>query len=178
MTRISGISGDVLKKGASLRDANDSAHASKAASSIPVIREHVYPLEKVHEWFHGPECAKVEINKQSKATYKRKLFTLPNGSVLHLSCEHRIRYCPKKELAESYMESEQHRLIMLSDPTLKFNVKTAQECICDCIFECKVLECICPVCTGFRFKQKAWDLMRTEARKTEVCICPQCQEGT
>jgi hypothetical protein len=149
-----------------------------ASSSVPVTHVHVYPVDKCHEWFHGPECRKVEIDKQTKRMYKRKLFTLPNGTTLHLHCEHRIRYCSKSELAESYMESEQHRLIMASDPELKFSIRTAKECICDCIKECAVLECICPVCTGFRYKLVAWDEMRNEARKTETCVCPQCMEGT
>ena len=110
--------------------------------------------------------------------YKRKLFTLPYGSTIHLDCEHRIRYCPKHELAESYMKSEQHRMIMAADAELKFSVRTAQECICDCIKECKVLECICPVCTGFRYYLTAWHEIRTEARKTDVCACLECIEGS
>jgi len=76
------------------------------------------------------------------------------------------------------MESECHRLIMESDPQLKFNVRTAQECICDCIKECKVLECICPVCTGFKYKLQAWYDMRNEARKTEICSCSLCIESS
>ena len=106
--------------------------------------------------------------------YKRKIFTLLNEKTIHLDCEHRIRYCSKAELAESYMQSEQHRLIKEADPTLKFSVKTAQEYICDCIKECKALECICSVCTGHRYLLEAWDKMRVAARKTEACLPRVC----
>jgi len=176
--RMSGISTDVLKKGGTLRKHNESTSSTLLASSIPVVHEHVYPLLEVHKWYHGSECSKVEFDKQTKRKYKRKLFELPNGTSISLDCEHRIRYCSKEELARLYMESEQHRRIMESDPSLKFSVKTAQECICTCINECKKLECICPICTGFRYKLQAWDKVRKVARKTEVCICPECVEGS
>jgi hypothetical protein len=124
--------------------------------SIPVKHSHVYPYAAAWEWFHGPDCTKVEIDKQTKQKYSRKNFTLPDSVTLNLECERRIRYCAKAELAEAYIESDCHRTIMAEDPQLKFSVKAAQECICDCIKECKVLECICPICTGFRFKLEAW----------------------
>ena len=179
MNRITGMSSAVFKKGGALQAANAESAPSQSATSIPVTRTHVYPLLTIFEWYHGPECVEVEIDKQSKKVYKRKKFTLPNETILDLTCEHRIRYCPLEELAASYMESATHAAIMQGDPLLKLNIKTAQECICDCIKECTVLECICPVCTGHKFRLEAWDKMRNDARKTEPnCACPQCLHGT
>ena len=54
---------------------------------------------RVHTWFHGPDCKKVERNKQTKRKDKRKIFILPHGKLFALGCEHHsIRYCSKKNL--------------------------------------------------------------------------------
>ena len=74
--RVAGISPEILKKGAQLKAANETAGSSQASSSVKVMREHSYPLQKVHT----VDCTKVEIDKQTKRVYKRKLFTLPNGT--------------------------------------------------------------------------------------------------
>jgi hypothetical protein len=76
------------------------------------------------------------------------------------------------------MVSEQHRAIMEEDPMLSINIKTVQQCICPCIKECKVRECICPVCTGHRYLLEGWEEMRNEARKSETCDCLQCAIGS
>ena len=97
VTRVTGMSSDVWRKGGQLQCVNATAAPSEAASSIPVTNVHAYPLVRVHEWFHGPDCKKVEINKQTKRKYVRKNFILPGGKLLALGCEHRIR-CSKTEL--------------------------------------------------------------------------------
>ena len=178
VTRLTGISSKLLKSGGKLRLMNYSSNAPTLKSSLPLSRSHSYPLEKVHDWFHTPNCSKVSLDKSLKVVYKRRNFTLPNDHELKLNCERRTRFAPKRELAESYMVSEQHRAIMEEDPMLSINVKTVQQCICPCIKECKVRECICPVCTGHRYLLEGWEEMRKEARKSETCDCLQCVDGS
>jgi hypothetical protein len=78
-------------------------------------------------------AAKVEINKQTKRQYQRKKFSLPDGEVIDLKCEHRIRYCSKEQLAQDFMESVLFK--ELSGLGQSIGLKKAQECICACIKE-------------------------------------------
>jgi len=176
--RVTGISADVMKKGAELKLANSSKHPSAASSSVPVTHADTYPLERVWDWYHRSECTRVAVNKQTKRKYARKKFRLPNGAELDLTCDHRIRYGSKAELAQSYMDSKCHAAVVAENPRRKICLQTAQECICDCMKECTNLESICPFCTGFKYKLAAWHKMRSEARKTETCDCPECIEGS
>ena len=58
-------------------------------------------------------------------------------------------------------------------------MRTAQECICDCIKETKKFEMICPVFNGFKYLIEAWEKMRTDARRNgESCSCPECVPGS
>ena len=82
--------------------------------------------------FHN--ASKVEINKQTKRQYKRKRFALPDGEEIQLTCEHRIRYCSKEELAKDFVNSELHKEL-IAQGCKPISERTAQSCICDCIKE-------------------------------------------
>jgi len=177
--RMTGISSHIFSRGGQLKSANLSADRTQASSSLPVSKnEHAYPLKEVWAWYHGEDCAKVQIDKQTKRQYSRKIFVLPNGEDIHLDCVLHTKFCDRTTLAQSYMDSERHRELMQEDPKRKLTLKTAQECICDCIKDAKIHECLCPVCTGFRMKLQGWKKMRDEARKTENCDCPECVDGS
>jgi hypothetical protein len=66
VTRLTGISSKVFKRGGKLRYKNDSSNASCLKSSLPLSRSHSYPLERVHDWFHTPNCSKVSLDKSLK----------------------------------------------------------------------------------------------------------------
>ena len=85
----------------------------------------------------------------------------------------------REELAQSNLDSEQHSRLLEEDTRRSLCLRTAQECICDCIKEAKNEEMICPVCLGFKYLIEAWEKMRTDARKNgESCSCPKCVPGS
>ena len=54
--RVTGISAELFAKGGILRAANSDVDPSAALSSMPISRHHVYPVDRVHAWYHSPEC--------------------------------------------------------------------------------------------------------------------------
>jgi hypothetical protein len=131
VTRVTGISLALQQKGAWLHVSNTEAPPESVKSSVPIQRRlNAYPFKRVFDWFHGPECTKVEMNKETKRKYSTKLFTLPDGEIMHLDCDHRIRFSSKEELAASYLESAEHARIMKEDPSRKICLRSVQECIC------------------------------------------------
>jgi hypothetical protein len=179
IARITGISADILRRGKKLRDENKSANASSVASCIPINYTHAYPLEQVHEWYHTHACTNVMLDKSEKKHYKRKLFKLPNEMSIKLSCEPRILLTSREELAQSYLDSDQHKRLLQEDGRRSLCVRTAQACICDCIKEAKNSEMICPICIGFKYLIDAWEKMRTDARRNgESCSCSECVPGS
>ncbi len=90
VTRVTGISADVLRKGKELKERNDSALSSSLSSCIPTRYTHAYPLDQVHDWYHTQACTQVMLDKSRKTHYQRKSFKLPNGNCIRLSCEPRI----------------------------------------------------------------------------------------
>jgi hypothetical protein len=67
VTRVTGISSDVFKKGHTLAMTNAAAEVpSEVVSSVPISHQHYYPYTEAWKWFHDPECAGVEIDKQAK----------------------------------------------------------------------------------------------------------------
>jgi len=121
----------------------------------------------------------VMLDKSKKTHFKRKLFSLPNGESLRLNCEPRILLTSREELAQSYLDSEQQSRLLEEDTRRSLCLRTAQECICDCIKEAKNEEMICSVCIGFKYLIEAWEKMRTDARKNgESCSCPECVPGS
>ena len=114
--------------------ANNDAAARGAQSSTLGITEHTdhVPWLKVWDWFHT-STSLVEINKQTKRQYKRKNFVLPDGKIIPLTCEHRIRFCTAGDLGAAFLKSDLYK--ELTSEGKSISVRSAQACICPCIKE-------------------------------------------
>lgn len=71
---VIGIPGGMWANGKKLRQMNCSCAKQDIKCCIP-HSEHAdkMPWDKVYEWFHSPECSKVDINKQTKRQYVRSV---------------------------------------------------------------------------------------------------------
>lgn len=81
VTRVTGISSDVFKKGQTLARANAAADLpSEVISSVPISHQHSYPYQEAWKWFHDPECAGVEIDKQTRGSTNANVSSFRMGS--------------------------------------------------------------------------------------------------
>ena len=130
---LAGIPRKTWQAGATLAAANDAAAPGEQRPTLG-IAEHVdhVPWHLVHDWYHT-STALVEIDKQTKRQYKRKNFSLPDGKVIALTCEHRIRFCSAEDLAGAFLESDLHK--DLTKQGYSISQRRAQAAICPCIKE-------------------------------------------
>ena len=133
---LAGIPRLSWQAGATLSAANDAAARGAQRSTLGITehQDHV-PWKKVWEWYHT-SASLVEINKQTKRQYRRKIFKLPDGKPLRLSCEHRIRFCSTEGLAKSFCDSDLHK--ELTKEGYSISERSAQACICPCIKEVRL----------------------------------------
>ena len=133
---LAGIPRLSWQAGATLSAANDAAARGAQRSTLGITehQDHV-PWKKVWEWYHT-SASLVEINKQTKRQYQRKIFKLPDGKPLRLRCEHRIRFCSTEGLAKSFCESDLHK--ELTREGYSISERSAQACICPCIKEVRL----------------------------------------
>jgi len=74
-----------------------------------------------------------------------------------------------QQLSDEYLESLTHRHIVASNPMLGINPSTIQGCICPCIKEDTIVECACPICTGFECALKGLQIGMARARRHSQC---------
>lgn len=128
-----GISRETWEGGAKLATANNVAAQGEQRSTLGIAEHHDHvPWHEVHEWYHT-STPLVEINKQTKRQYQRKNFTLPDGKVIPLTCEHRVRSCTAEGLAQEFLGSDLYK--RLAGQGYSIGERSAQACICDCIKE-------------------------------------------
>lgn len=172
---VTGIPRKSWNSGANLARHNEAAGAGGQRSNLR-MKEHSdhVPWRRVWEWFHS--APGVEVNKQTKRTYRRRRFALPDGKIIHLTCEHRQRHCSVSALAQSFLESSLFKELMQENSQYSISARKAAACICDCIKEVKDVKCVCPYCVSLKYKLEAWDKLRTEAAANgETCGCG-CQQ--
>ena len=129
-------------------------------------------LDFVYDWFHN-DCPLVEVDKSKRNCYRRKIANVA-GKTRRLTCQRRIMTGTKKSLVESFLSSDIYSN-WCSRSSMRIGEKTAKGCICPCIKEATLLDCVCPMCVEFRYLLKAWHTQRQVWHQATPCRCSGCQ---
>ena len=173
VARVFGMSEKQRKRGRTLNHSRSNCLSPaitlrrKPQSSGPKAK---LDLDFVINWFHE-DCPLVELDKGRRNTYKGRRIRCGN-EIRFIYCQRRIRNGLKKYLVQSFLVSDVYK-DWNKRTGRTISEKTIASCICFCIKEAKINECVCTICVQFRYLLKAWDMQRKVWHATP-CSCRGC----
>ena len=150
---------------------------AEAADARAKPRGDAYDLLVPYEWIHNrgrlglPDyCQDVEIDKSKTREFKNRAHTV-GWHQLTLDCKPHVFKGLKREIAESYMDSDTYRLYGERNPGHTITPGTIVEhCFCLCMCEESTNDCVCPPCTEFSLAvESEHEDLKVERRQNSCC---------
>jgi hypothetical protein len=155
-----------------LLDGRPMAVARMPASSGPAAPK---DLEFLVEYFHF-KCSLVEPDKERAFKYTRKTAVI-RGQQRKIMCHRKLLLGTRQEAAEEAKRSSivQEWEARNNEP---LSLAVIQSCICACIRQATVRQCVCKYCTSMSYRLTAWNTLRDSWHQQRAggCKCPGCMD--